>query len=447
MKLSAKLLLSVLLITAVIICQSNYKCFAITKAKILFTDSFGITLISLSDNKVVENKLVPESAGYTYSFPTKVFSCCVSRGKVYILTVNTSKQNSAYVYTAENGKLSAPIVLNKIKLNNSSKISVDKNGNCLITSSSSKIQVYGNSGAYIKTYDKKVDNILQMSGFAIACSKNSLYKVTASDFSLINGSVGASSFYKISDDYIGDYYGNIYKIKNGFKKVITTDVHGLYQAAETDSYIIVYSDKKFDIYDKDKYSYIFSVNYNKDLDAVSTYNNKAAVIQKDNGSYKCELLAQSFFKNSDTNSGADKTNSDTSVSNNTKTQNTPAGIKLSSFKHTDKFIYTNPGLTISAFKSRISYNGYNISFGNRKSGKIRTNMEVAFTKGKHLKSYKFIVKGDVTGEGNVNTKDENAMFDHLLGIKELKSVYKTAGDFNFNNKLTNTDLLSLSKMI
>lgn len=437
MKLYLKAFVSLILITAVL-CQINFTCSAVTKGKKLFSDNSGVTLISYNESKVYETKLVPDNYGYTYSFSSKVVDSCAVYGKVYILCLNSSRQNSAYIYSAEKGNISNPKIINKIKLNNSGKISVDSNGNYLITNSANKIQVYNQAGKYIKTYDNKTDNILQMSRYIIVVSGNKLYKVTASGFTHLYEGINTSIIYKISDDYIADYYGNIYCIKNGFKKVINSSAQGLYNAAETDKNIIVYTSKRFDVYSKNDFSYLYSVKYYKKVFGITSYKNNAAVIKKYNSTYKCELLSQSFFN---------KNNNNSSDSNTNNQSTTPEGINLKTFKYTGKYIYVNSGLTIAAFKNKISYNGYNISFGNRKSGIIRTNADIKFTKGNYSKSYKFVVLGDVTGEGNVNSRDESAMFDHLLGIKELKGAYKTAGDLNCDNKLKNADLLLLAKMI
>ena len=62
------------------------------------------------------------------------------------------------------------------------------------------------------------------------------------------------------------------------------------------------------------------------------------------------------------------------------------------------------------------------------------------------KTYKTAVLGDITGEGNINSRDTKEMFNHLLGVQPLTSTFKIAGDINNDNKLTNADLVLLAKM-
>ena len=72
--------------------------------------------------------------------------------------------------------------------------------------------------------------------------------------------------------------------------------------------------------------------------------------------------------------------------------------------------------------------------------------EKVFKSDKTKIKLRFIVKGDVTGEGNVNSRDENAMFSHLLNTQKLKGIYKLAADLNFDKKLTNADLVLISRI-
>ena len=61
-------------------------------------------------------------------------------------------------------------------------------------------------------------------------------------------------------------------------------------------------------------------------------------------------------------------------------------------------------------------------------------------------NFTFIVRGDVTGEGNVNSRDEGLLFKHLLGQQKLNGVYKIAADINRDKKISNADLVLLSRI-
>lgn len=392
----------------------------------LYNDGKGIFLIRINSNKLNAVELLPSESNYTYTFSDKVISSYVLNNKIYILTKNNN--NGANVYKAANGKISSPVVLKNVKLNNSSLISVDNSENLFIKSSTGDIKVFNKSGNSVNTFKGAFNTIFPFDGYNLAFSGKSIYKITALSKSLLANDTETSLFYKISDSFISDCNGNIYKSGNSVSKVLSSNIRGYYNAAETKNYIVVYSDNKFLVYSKSGLL-LNTIPYNKSVYGVTSYGGKLAVIIKNSSGYSFELFAQSKFTEAAQTAEEKK-----------------LGINLSNFRHTKKYIYINRDTTIKEFKDKISYDNYEISFGNRKSGNIRTNMEVKFTKGASSVSYIFIVRGDVTGEGNVNSRDEAAMFKHLLNQVKLKGVYKLAGDLNSDKKLSNSDLVLISRM-
>ena len=75
-------------------------------------------------------------------------------------------------------------------------------------------------------------------------------------------------------------------------------------------------------------------------------------------------------------------------------------------------------------------------------GRLGTGMTASF-KGM---VYKIIVFGDLTGEGNVNSRDLKALMEHLSGKAPLIGIYFTAADLDKDGSLTTMDLLALSKL-
>ena len=75
-------------------------------------------------------------------------------------------------------------------------------------------------------------------------------------------------------------------------------------------------------------------------------------------------------------------------------------------------------------------------------GKLGTGMLAKFS-GHTLK---IIVKGDLTGEGNINSRDLNALMKHLVESKLLNDPYLTAADINDDKSIDTKDLLLLAKL-
>lgn len=113
------------------------------------------------------------------------------------------------------------------------------------------------------------------------------------------------------------------------------------------------------------------------------------------------------------------------------------------------------GTTIKEFKNNILYNTekYSIHFINYSnsvvtSGTVGTNMKVVLKENDKSKcEYTIVIYGDLTGEGNINSRDTNALLNYLLGKTSLSGPYLLAADINHDNEVNTLDLLLLERYI
>ncbi|MDD5796071.1 MAG: dockerin type I repeat-containing protein [Oscillospiraceae bacterium] len=109
------------------------------------------------------------------------------------------------------------------------------------------------------------------------------------------------------------------------------------------------------------------------------------------------------------------------------------------------------GTTVSAFKSYINTNGeiklFDKNNKQKTSGNVGTNMKAVFSKDNQEITFTVSVIGDLTGEGNVNSLDLNAMFNHLLEKETLDRIQRISGDLNGDCLITNKDLVLLERYI
>lgn len=115
-------------------------------------------------------------------------------------------------------------------------------------------------------------------------------------------------------------------------------------------------------------------------------------------------------------------------------------------------VYIPLSETISKVKDNLNLNGYNIEFKNYAgkaitSGKLGTGSVAIFSKDGKTAEFTFIVKGDVTGEGNANSRDVDCMYNHILGKSSLSEINSKAADINNDGVVDTLDLLLLSKMV
>lgn len=108
-----------------------------------------------------------------------------------------------------------------------------------------------------------------------------------------------------------------------------------------------------------------------------------------------------------------------------------------------------PQTTVAQFKRNMNYDGFDVSFVRfdgkvLNSGKIGTATVVTFYNDEISLEYELSVKGDLTGEGNMNTRDKNMLFDYLLEEVIPSGVYVDAADLDYSNSIDTVDLILLT---
>lgn len=113
----------------------------------------------------------------------------------------------------------------------------------------------------------------------------------------------------------------------------------------------------------------------------------------------------------------------------------------------------SPSTTVAQFKENMNYDGYSVEFYRYnkdevlKSGNIGTATLAIFSNDKYIFKFELSVTGDLTGEGNVNSRDKNAMFDYLLDDLSFTGVFVDSSDLNDSDDISVVDLILLLRMI
>lgn len=164
--------------------------------------------------------------------------------------------------------------------------------------------------------------------------------------------------------------------------------------------------------------------------AVVSYKNQCGVLL-DNGTV--QVFAPSDFEEKKTNIG--NGNSDLPKTDN-RSDN-------ADYIFSDKTIYgIYSGETVAEFKNKTSAEEVYKSDGTiAKSGKLKTG----FTTFMDSQHWTIAVCGDVTGEGNVNSKDVTLLQKYLCGNETLSGAFLKAADFNLDGKVDNRDLVLISR--
>ena len=116
-----------------------------------------------------------------------------------------------------------------------------------------------------------------------------------------------------------------------------------------------------------------------------------------------------------------------------------------------KTITSSPDMAISTIIKEQKITNYNIT--NTKGNVLEKKKEILATgyklnvldtDKKTIKTaYTVIVKGDISGDGKVNSADLLKMRQHLLGTKKATGVFTTAADVSGDGKVNSADLLRI----
>lgn len=436
MKRLISLLTAVILISCVSICKSRAyeeynlsdlaNCFGIKSD----SNSRGGYLCAFSGNTVFSARLVPDFSSYNFTVNGHIRGVSQSGKYTNALVFDDAFTNKYSVYSldTDNGNV------RKTSFNdeNFRTDSFSVSDNCVYYIKTDSAYVYVacvnlSSDKKTKiTFGQNVNEVFNNNGksYARLCD-GSIYKLSQS-----------------SSTYVADT-GELKNIYNaGINRVINEDGFIVSLSDNSRNYVSNATEENVSVSDGKIYS---AVNYRLNLKtsektksvsipdratAVVSYKNQCGVLL-DNGTV--QVYESSDFdekKTADNNNHSDSSNLDNQA-------------VISDYIFSDGIIYgIYSGETVADFKAKTFADTVYKSDGSvAKSGKLKTG----FTTVMNSKTYTISVCGDVTGEGNVNSKDVTLLQKHLCGNAKLSGAFLKAADFNLDGKVDNRDLVLISR--
>ena len=127
-----------------------------------------------------------------------------------------------------------------------------------------------------------------------------------------------------------------------------------------------------------------------------------------------------------------------------------SGVFSRTYDMENRFLYIPTGTTAAKLISDISFDGFSYKFYDHSgkemtSGKLGTGCRLVFSGDNNKAEYTIIVRGDLTGEGNCNSRDESFIADIILG-KSVDRAVKLAADMDNNGIIDADDIVLLAKL-
>lgn len=436
MKRLISLLTAVILISCVSICKSRayeeYNLSDLANCSGIKSDSNsrGGYLCAFSGNTVFSARLVPDFSSYNFTVNGHIKGVSQSGKYTYALVLEDTFTNKYSVYSlnTDNGNVFQSTFSNENFRTDSFSVS----DNCIyyiktdsayayvacvnlssdkktkITFGQNVNEVFNNNGkSYARLYDGSICKLSQTSSTCVA---------NAGEFRNISNA-GINKV--INED------GFVVSLSDNSREYVSNAEFGKVSASDNKVFSVVNYHLSRKTSDKTQ-----SVSIPDTAKAVVSYKNQCGVLL-DNGTV--QVYESSDFdekKTSDNNKHSDSSNSDNQA-------------VISDYIFSDGIIFgIYSGETVADFKAKTSADAVYKSDGSvAKSGKLKTG----FTTVINSRTYTIAVCGDVTGEGNVNSKDVTLLQKHLCGNAKLSGAFLKAADFNLDGKVDNRDLVLISR--
>ena len=288
-----------------------------------------------------------------------------------------------------------------------------------------------------------------------AITSNGVYSIGSGSASKI-GSLYPDGDFRFYDEFCCTSDGEIYTFSSqtGFSVYCQTD----YQ------YITIMNSE---IYAVD-YDTIYKINTSGEVLAKYTVNDEVTDLCANSSlmAFVCDkeihiISDDSFITVSSTSTDtSDISNSDASSSQSSgstskdsdASSDTALDLSSDTYDLSNNIIEISVGTTIAQFKKAVTFTGYTATFSNysgvvKTSGVLGTGATVTFSSDTKQYTFTFLVYGDVTGEGNINSRDMTALSNYLIGAATLSELQQEAADLNQDGVVDSADLFILYNQI
>lgn len=424
-------------------------------------DSSGAYVVSFNGSHVDITRYTADTVSAGLNLSYTVSGVCAYHGKIVCFS-NDNLNNSLIVnvYYLDSDFLDN-FAINNVKLNNDTDFCCDDNAIYIENHrNNSELLAYSYDGNLLNRYrfDQRIIDLFGGYDSGVySVSDNTLYRLIGNQFTAVNGAVVEPPLSPAESNILVSEYGRVYVVSgNQISHTFTIDSRFGTANGCVIGDLLYYPDGSvingYDIGTGNKIS-TYRLSYEPSL----LYNDAGDIIAVGDRTFT-SVDPNDFTELYRSNNNSDSAGNHSTSPVNKRSDDDP-DIDLSDISsdvyqidHDHYYIYDiPPETTISQFKKNIRYDGWSLSLsrdGSEKtSGSVGTAMTAVFTSDNNGITFELSVIGDLTGEGNCNSRDVNIILDYLIGSADFNGVYDLSADISKDGRVNAVDAALVKRSV
>lgn len=287
-----------------------------------------------------------------------------------------------------------------------------------------------------------------------AVSAKTLYRLNGKQFNALSGSGVSSPVTWFSGDLLSDAVGKVYRIQNdSCMMLFQCDANvGKANACIVDQVVYYPCGNQIFGYRVSSGEKCFSISLNSAISDLYAYRGYIYAVSNSGKPSVVRIHPDEFTDLTPRYESTQSPESQDSPDNDQ--QNEPDYLIASELYDIDFNTYRISGIpagtTFAQLKKNIRHDGYTMSLyrdgKQKKSGNCGTAMTVVFDSDRATYTFELSVNGDITGEGNVNSRDLNILMEYLIDTYDFNGVYTLSADLSGDGIVDVKDLALLHRM-
>lgn len=414
------------------------------------TNSKGSFIVKYDSNTLCVNKILPYDKNITKKINGKICSTPILYGNyISVIYKDNDFRYNLYMINTENESYNN-IIIGNPKVTNINSFSVSENKYFLILRGDvfSYVVAFDFNNNLTKEYKFNGQNVVNLfcNDFStyVQTYDGIIYKLD-NDKSIRVNSISSKNFWNCGKDYISDGE-KIYSLKE--EKEYTFDNISNKKFSVCND-MVCFCDSRTLFLSNLQFNNIKKYDFTGEISKIAFYNDEIAVVYNDYNDIS--YISKNDFKSdelkNDNNINGEQKDNNNSNSNLSNSEDRNEDINIKSgyiYKISDDYLCNVPsGTSVKELKEGFSAD-ITVLNGDKnvvKTGNIKTGYFIKTTD----REYQIAVNGDVTGEGNVNSRDITALMNYFIGENDIDGIYKKAADFNIDNQIDNKDLVLISR--